>query len=164
MATRGSAKAARVSVSPDSKAKGGKRGPKANLAASQFKARALPLHINVTNTPPSIADGESAPATSVDPGFIGTTTLLPSTFSTGSYGWKGSKRITIELPNPDGGDDSKEKVHVMLTINATVMGSKNAKEEPEGKGGEEVEVAEEEGAKGESLDEGNEAAVAEEAE
>ena len=50
------------------------------------------------------------------------------------------------------------------SINATVMGSKNAKEEHEGKGGEEVEVAEEEGAKGESLDEGNEAAVAEEAE
>ena len=34
MATRGSAKAARVSVSPDSKAKGGKRGPKVSALAA----------------------------------------------------------------------------------------------------------------------------------
>ncbi len=51
---------------------------------------------------------------STDPGFLGTSTLLPSTFATGSYGWKGSKRLTIELQNPEGGEE-KEKVHVMLT-------------------------------------------------
>jgi len=36
-------------------------------------------------------------------------------FSTGSYGWKGSKRIIVELPNPEGEDKEKEKVHVMVT-------------------------------------------------
>ncbi|KAI0781434.1 hypothetical protein BD413DRAFT_489554 [Trametes elegans] len=100
-----------------SKARGGrgKKGPKANLGASAFKARALPLHVNLTHTPPVLSDDSSTvPAASADPGFVGTTALLPSTFSTGSYGWKGSKRITIELPSPDGGGE-KEKVHVMLT-------------------------------------------------
>ena len=50
---------------------------------------------------------------STDPGFIGTSTLVPSTFATGSYGWKGNKRFTVELENPEGGE--KEKVHVMIT-------------------------------------------------
>ncbi|KAH9939591.1 hypothetical protein B0H21DRAFT_711119 [Amylocystis lapponica] len=125
--------------------KGGKKGPKvstrartrapparsrparqASMAASTFKARALPLHVNITHTPPVIGD-DTATAASADPGFVGTTALLPSTFSTGSYGWKGNKRITIELESGEGGE--KEKVHVMLTINATVMGSKGAKED-----------------------------------
>ncbi|CDO68924.1 hypothetical protein BN946_scf185000.g67 [Trametes cinnabarina] len=110
-------------------ARGRRGGPKANLAASAFKARALPLHVNVTHTPPVLADDGSVSLASTDPGFISTATLLPSSFATGSYGWKGSKRITIELQNPeDGGEGEKEKVHVMLTINATVMGSKNAAE------------------------------------
>ncbi|KAA1477122.1 hypothetical protein DENSPDRAFT_786173, partial [Dentipellis sp. KUC8613] len=114
----------------------------AGLGATAFKARALPLHVNLTHTPPSIPDEETAPAANADPGFIGTTSLLPTTFNTGSYGWKGSKRITLELPNPDGGDD-KEKVHVMLTINATVMGSKQTKDEgPKEEAGENGEAAE----------------------
>ena len=84
-----------------------------NLAASEFKARALPLHVNLTHTPPVIPDDETDNATSADPGFIGTTALVPAVFSTGSYGWKGNKRITIELENRETGE--KEKVHVMLT-------------------------------------------------
>ncbi|KAH9001584.1 hypothetical protein EDB92DRAFT_1939394 [Lactarius akahatsu] len=92
-----------------------------------FKARALPLHVNVTHTPTT---GEDGPPTSpADPGFLGALSLQPSTFSTGSYGWKGSKRLTIELVDPDGGE--KEKVQVMLTINATVIGSKRAVKEAE---------------------------------
>lgn len=87
---------------------------KASLPASTFKNKALPLHINVTHTPPSIPDDESAPATSADPGFLATFSLLPTSFATGSYGWKGTKRFAVELPNPDGGDE-KEKVQVMLT-------------------------------------------------
>ncbi|KAI0047025.1 hypothetical protein FA95DRAFT_1559455 [Auriscalpium vulgare] len=106
--------------------KAGKRGPKA-IAASAFKARALPLHVNLTHTPPSIADDESVPAAPADPGFLGAIALAPSTFATGSYGWKGNKRLTVELPDPDG-SGATEKVHVMLNINATVMGSKQAKE------------------------------------
>ncbi|GBE82740.1 hypothetical protein SCP_0411250 [Sparassis crispa] len=121
--------------------RGSKKGPKATMAASQFKARALPLHVNLTHTPPVLdptAEGkEGAVSVShMDAGFIGTTTLVPSTFATGSYGWKGNKRITIELPSAEGEEGEKEKVHVMLTINATVMGSKGAKEEG-GEGGEE---------------------------
>ena len=91
----------------------------ANLAASAFKERALPIHINITHTPPALVEpegegkGEAAVSVaSADPGFIGTATLLPGTFSTGSYGWKGYKRFAVEIDGPDGG---KEKVHVMLT-------------------------------------------------
>jgi hypothetical protein len=118
------------------------------LPASTFKTKALPLHINVTHTPPTIADSETVPAADADPGFIGNLSLLPSSFSTGSYGWKGTKRINVELQNDSG---EKEKVSVMLTyvcfvpvaemkltlfytcsINATVMGSKQAKEDDAG--------------------------------
>jgi hypothetical protein len=41
-------------------------------------------------------------------------TLVPSSFSTGSYGWKGSKRITVELQTSEDGG-AKEKVQVMFT-------------------------------------------------
>ncbi len=140
----------------------------ANLPGSQFKARALPIHVNITHTPPVLADDESVSVASTDPGFIGTTSLVPSTFATGSYGWKGNKRFTVELDNPDGGE--KEKVHVILTcvrsppcscrcdwrilttmdappcasdcsrLNATVIGSKDAKEgEAEGEAEENAE-------------------------
>ncbi|EJD06188.1 uncharacterized protein FOMMEDRAFT_104693 [Fomitiporia mediterranea MF3/22] len=106
--------------------KGGKKGVKVSLALSAFKAKALPLHVNFTHTPPAIpADDETVPTTSADPGAIGSATLVPTEFSTGSYGWKGSKRVAIEIPNPDGGEG--EKVQVMISINATVLGSKNAK-------------------------------------
>ncbi|KAK1219831.1 hypothetical protein PQX77_017405 [Marasmius sp. AFHP31] len=123
--------------------KGSKKGgPKASLPASAFKSKALPLHVNVTHTPPTIPDDETVPAASADPGFLGTLSLVPSTFNTGSYGWKGSKRITVELEN---GED-KEKVQVQLTINATVLGSKGAPdddEEANGDGAKDKEKAEE---------------------
>ena len=90
-----------------------KCGTQANLAASAFKESALPLHVNITHTPPVLADDGTVSVASADPGFVGTTTLLPGTFATGSYGWKGNKRFTVEIDNPDG--SGKEKVHVMLT-------------------------------------------------
>jgi len=125
-----------------SKPKGAKKGPKAALPASTFKARALPLHINVTHTPPSIVDETTGMPE--DPGFIGSTSLVACSFSTGSYGWKGTKRVIVELQNPEGEKEKeKEKVHVMLTINATVVGSKQAKEEETKEAEPEVEAADE---------------------
>ncbi|KAJ8481978.1 hypothetical protein ONZ45_g15121 [Pleurotus djamor] len=122
------ARSAKVAkTSPPKNGKAGK-GAKSVPPAASFKAKALPIHVNLTHTPPSIPDDDSVPATSADPGFLGAVTLVPSSFNTGSYGWKGSKRITVELQNPEGGEDG-EKVQVMLTINATVLGSKNAKGE-----------------------------------
>ncbi|KAG6907449.1 hypothetical protein DXG01_008833 [Tephrocybe rancida] len=89
------------------------------------------MHVNLTHTPPTITDPETEAVSvaSADPGFIGNLTLVPSTFSTGSFGWKGSKRITVELQNSEGGE--KDKVQVMLSINATVVGSKPAKADEE---------------------------------
>ncbi|ESK83231.1 hypothetical protein Moror_3269 [Moniliophthora roreri MCA 2997] len=109
----------------ESAKKGGakKGGAKSTLPASQFKAKALPLHVNVTHTPLPSADTEGVPAVTADPGYLGSLTLLPSNFNTGSYGWKGSKRITVELQNDS---EEKEKVQVQLTFNATVLGSKDA--------------------------------------
>jgi len=113
---------------------------KTSVSQTAFLARALPLHINITHTPPAIPDGEEerVPATDADPGFLGTTALVPSGFTTGSYGWKGNKRLTIELPGAEGveGGGEKERVHVMITINATVIGSKDTKNGDEAKEGE----------------------------
>jgi len=101
------------------------RSPQAALSGDEFKAKALPLHVNLTHTPPSIqkegavaADGteEKAVDTAPDVGFIGNLTLVPSTFSTGSYGWKGSKRITVELQGSEiDGEEGREKVQIMLS-------------------------------------------------
>ncbi|KAK7462944.1 hypothetical protein VKT23_007525 [Stygiomarasmius scandens] len=135
--TRG-AKAAKTDASstPGSAKKGGKKGPKASLPASQFKAKALPLHMNITHTPPIASDDGATSAASADPGHLGSVTVLPTSFKTGSYGWTGSKRITVELENDAGGE--KEKVQVMLTINATVMGSKQAPADDEANGAEDA--------------------------
>lgn len=86
----------------------------ANIASSAFIANALPITANVTNTPPSIADEENGTvsAASADPGYIGGVKCLPSQFSTGSYGWKGNKRVTIEVKNENG---EIEKVQVQIT-------------------------------------------------
>ena len=83
------------------------------MPSSTFKSRALPLHVNVTHTPPVIGGDDTKDVAQIDPGFIGSTTLVPSSFKTGSYGWKGSKRVTVELQNSESGE--KEKVQVMLT-------------------------------------------------
>ncbi|KAF5379877.1 hypothetical protein D9757_007187 [Collybiopsis confluens] len=124
-----SAKTDGKSTPPTKGKKGGnKKSPAKVLPASQFKSKALPLHVNVTHTPPVAADDETVPATSADPGHLGSITLIPSSFNTGSYGWKGNKRLTVELENDTG---TKEKVQVMLTINASVLNSKNAPTEEE---------------------------------
>lgn len=83
-----------------------------NIGATAFKAKALPLHINITHTPPAATEGTTEVA-QTDPGFLGSSTLIPTSFNTGSYGWKGNKRLTVELENSESGE--KEKVQVMLT-------------------------------------------------
>lgn len=83
------------------------------IPTAAFKSKALPLHVNLTHTPPSLSDGDTVPAAPTDPGHLGSVTLVAKSFKTGSYGWTGTKRLAIELLNPEGGD--KEKVNVMLT-------------------------------------------------
>ena len=95
--------------------------PQANLAASAFVKSALPIHVNLTHTPPVLTDdAETKTVASADPGYIGHTALQPATFATGSYGWKGNKRFTVEVANPEGGE--KEKVHVILTCVSLLSG------------------------------------------
>ncbi|KAI0692206.1 hypothetical protein BC835DRAFT_1416690 [Cytidiella melzeri] len=120
-------KVAKVGGTSPPKPKGGKKGPKAKFSTAGFKSRALPLHVNLTHTPPVIGGDDTKDLAQADPGFIGSIALVPSTFNTGSYGWKGNKRITVELLNAESG--GKEEVQVMLTINATVLGSKNAEDD-----------------------------------
>ncbi|KAG8969482.1 hypothetical protein FRC03_002758 [Tulasnella sp. 419] len=101
------------------------------LSAATFKEHALPLHIHVTHTPPTSTEPGSSsdptPKMSADPGHIASLTLVPTTFSTGSFGWKGSRRVEVELMNAESG--KKEKVMVMMSFNASVVGSKPAVEE-----------------------------------
>ncbi|CAE6416626.1 unnamed protein product [Rhizoctonia solani] len=101
---------------------------KAPLSAEDFKARALPLHISLTQTPPKLSESknDSPPATS-DDGFIASISMQPSTFNTGSYGWKGARRMAIPLP----GGAEGETVTVMINVNASVVGSKDAATEAE---------------------------------
>ncbi|KAG9106549.1 hypothetical protein FRC07_008793 [Ceratobasidium sp. 392] len=119
---------AKAAEKPASKAKApaskkaGKAKAKA-LSQEDFKSKALPLHVNITHTPPKLAESteESAEPSSSDSGFVASVALQPSTFATGSYGWKGSRRLTIPVNGKDG-----ETVTVMININATVAGSKDA--------------------------------------
>lgn len=119
-----------------------------SMAQSTFKSRAMPLHVSITTTAPAPEGQETA---SADPGFLASTTLSPSTFATGSFGWKGHKRMVVEVPKAEG-EGEGEKVHVTLTyvlpdnitvvrmltnrcrINATVIGSKDVKEGEEHEG------------------------------
>ncbi|KAG8719797.1 hypothetical protein FRC08_001984 [Ceratobasidium sp. 394] len=128
---KASEKPAPKAKAPTSKTKAapksaGKAKAKAALSPGDFKSKALPLHLNITHTPPKLAESteeSEAPAepSSSDPGFIASIAMQPSTFATGSYGWKGSRRLTIPL-----GDTEGETVTVMININATVVGSKDA--------------------------------------
>ncbi|KAJ7234311.1 hypothetical protein B0H12DRAFT_162491 [Mycena haematopus] len=138
-ATRAAKVAKTDKTSPASKAKkGGAKKAKVAIPTSEFKSKALPLHVNLTHTPPVLSNAtDTVQAAPTDPGHLGSLTLVPKSFKTGSYGWTGTKRLAIELLNPDGGD--KEKVNVMLTINATVMGSKDADGEKEEEKAEEKE-------------------------
>jgi len=102
----------------------GKKPPKITMSAHDFQKCALPLHVHFTHTPPSVATGSSDPNKAIDAGHLGSVTMLPSTFSTGSHGWKASKPMTIELTDPDTG--KKTKVNVQVSINAVVKGSKEA--------------------------------------
>ncbi|KAI0003377.1 hypothetical protein BJV74DRAFT_528784 [Russula compacta] len=93
-----------------------KRGPKVAQAmpASAFKERAGPLHVTVTQTPPTVKEDDNGVSSApVDLGFLGAVALQPCTFTTGSYGWKGSKRLAIDIVDPTSSE--KTKVQVMLT-------------------------------------------------
>ena len=83
------------------------------LSHYRFMTNAARFHVNLTHTPPT-TDADGNPLAPADPGFIGNLTLAPSNFTTGSYGWKGSKRITIEVQDPQGGAE-KNELQVMLT-------------------------------------------------
>ncbi|CAE6432831.1 unnamed protein product [Rhizoctonia solani] len=106
----------------------GKVKTKAPLSAEDFKAKALPLHVNLTQTPPVLGEAkdDSAPAT-LDDGFIASIAMQPAIFNTGSYGWKGARRMTIPLL----GGAEGETVTVRVNINASVVGSKDAAAEAE---------------------------------
>jgi hypothetical protein len=77
-----------------------------------FKSKALPLHLTLTHTPPTVADADTVVA-SLDPGHLSDLPLVPTSFKTGSYGWKGNKRLTVELVDAEGGE--VERVTVVLT-------------------------------------------------
>jgi hypothetical protein len=97
------------------------------MSAEDFQKCALPLHVHFTHTPPSVSSpkkGSSEPNKTIDAGHLGSVTMLPSTFSTGSHGWKASKPMAIELTDPDTG--KRTKVNVQISINAVVKGSKEA--------------------------------------
>lgn len=100
------------------------------IPASDFKALAVPLDVIVTCTPSAARNNNSAsPAPVNDTDLLGTVALQPCSFTTGGYGWKARERLAINLVDPTGGE--KKKVEVMLTVNATVMGSKQAEKEVE---------------------------------
>jgi len=123
-------KAKKTGTDADSSKAGKKNGSKPALSSDQFLALALPLHLNLTHTPPILPSSGEDDTTSVhatDPGWIGTSTLVPTKFSTGSYGWKGNKKVTIELADPDDPEAEKIKVQLNISINGTVLGSKPAK-------------------------------------
>jgi len=127
----------------------GKKGPKTSLSTTAFKTKALPIYVTLTHTQPDATEDKPGTETPTDPGFLGALTLSSSSFATGTYGWKGSKRITVEVDNAEGTE--KEKLQVQLTINATVMGSKSAKgegEEGDAEKAEEEHVEEEQKAQG----------------
>jgi hypothetical protein len=83
------------------------------IPASVFKAHAVPLHVTVTDTPPTARDDNCASPESVDQGILGTVALQPCTFTTKSYGWKGSRRFAIDIVDPVSGE--KNTVQVMLS-------------------------------------------------
>jgi hypothetical protein len=73
----------------------------------------------------SSENDDTAPAHSADPGWIGSSTLVPTKFSTGSYGWKGSKKVTIEVVDTE---DPEKKVKVQVNISCV---SRPTLEQPE---------------------------------
>lgn len=80
------------------------------MGATAFHSRAQPIHVNITHTEPPI----DVDATEKDPGFLGAMSLAATSFSTGSFGWKGNRRMTVDLPKMEGQEEA-EKLHVMLT-------------------------------------------------
>ena len=85
----------------------------ADTVANAFKASALPLHVNITHTPPVAGDDDTQDVAQIDPGFIGSMTLVPSTFG-GDFGWTATKELTVELLNDGSAQTEKKKVQVLL--------------------------------------------------
>jgi zona occludens toxin (predicted ATPase) len=84
----------------------------ATMSHEGFMSNAPKIYVNLTHTPPP-TDADGAPSTVDDLGFLGNLVLVPTSFSTGSYGWKTSKKLTIELEDSQGGSE-KEKLQVIL--------------------------------------------------
>ncbi|KAF9453633.1 hypothetical protein P691DRAFT_812983 [Macrolepiota fuliginosa MF-IS2] len=96
--------------------------PGVPVPASVFAEKALPLHINLTHTPPKLTEDDGS-VTPDDPGHIGTVTLVPCTQSTGDgYGWKGEKKVQVELLDVGDGEE-RIQVETILSIKATVIGN-----------------------------------------
>ncbi|KAI6097920.1 hypothetical protein EV401DRAFT_2082393 [Pisolithus croceorrhizus] len=134
--------------------RGGAKGTarlKTGFTASAFKSRAAPLHLALSYNP-FPGEGETVAVEASggeEASILSTTTLTPSSFTTGSFGWKGSKRIAVSLKAPrEGGEAEGDTVHIM--VNATVIGSKDAKESAE-----EGEGAKESAEEGEGVKAGN---------
>ncbi|KAI0253804.1 hypothetical protein BJV78DRAFT_1152650 [Lactifluus subvellereus] len=89
VATRGDSAKRRMKPGSTKDTQGGPKVTQA-IPASAFKEGARPLHVTLTDTPPVAAV----------PGFVGALAIQPATFTTGSYGWKGSKRLTVEVVDP----------------------------------------------------------------
>ncbi|EJD46104.1 hypothetical protein AURDEDRAFT_113789 [Auricularia subglabra TFB-10046 SS5] len=92
-----------------------------DAAFKEFKEKALPIHVAFTHTPPSIEKKDGGAGGEKDKGYIGNLTIVPTAFSTGSFGWKGTKRVKVELQGAE-----KETVVLQIQINAVVHGSKDA--------------------------------------
>lgn len=92
------------------------KSPKALPSKEEFEKAALPLHVNIMHNPPPI---DQVAAAEQAPGFMGHVVMTPSVFTTRSYGWKGSKKLLVELENSSGPE--KTKVWVQLNINAVSL-------------------------------------------
>ncbi|KAJ3570124.1 hypothetical protein NP233_g4609 [Leucocoprinus birnbaumii] len=93
--------------------------------SSAFSKQALPLHINLTHTPPRMPDVDEVVVPD-DPGHIGTLTLVPCTLPSGGYGWKGQRTVEVELLDVERGEERKQ-VEVLLSVEAVVADSRGPK-------------------------------------
>ncbi|KXN92011.1 hypothetical protein AN958_11071 [Leucoagaricus sp. SymC.cos] len=93
------------------------------MPASAFSKKALPLHVNLTHTPPKLPD-EGEEVVPDDPGYICTMTLIPCVHPTGGYGWHGKGMVRVGLLDVEKGEERKQ-VEVVLSVDAVVVDSKD---------------------------------------
>jgi hypothetical protein len=84
--------------------------PQTTVPFSNFKHRAPQLQAIVAY------GGENAPESEIaqgDQSIVCSMPLTVANFQTGSYGWKGQRRIQVQLSDPEGG--AGENVTVQIT-------------------------------------------------